>query len=289
MVDMAITGKYRIYENGSLVSEEENLLTTIGKREFLGIVAGTSPRISRLGLGIMGGTAAASDQTLFFPLVDTPVEFSVPLFGGASSRVVYKSRLVEGVSGVIYEIGCYNGPEINDPLLVSFGDDIDAPGTVPGLAGGSSANDVRIGPVSPLITTTDPFVVTGQMSAGSVLSTDTIALALKGSAASTVRIDLQDSVGKVAFCSYAFTGTSYQVVKKFVSEWTVDVGFDWKDIVSCTATRTGAASSIILDGLAVLAPLQSGQLLSHAVLGTPLVKRAGVRMDVEYELTMNLA
>ena len=293
-----MSGTYRVFEDGVLISETKNVLTAAGKAAILGIMAGTTPRISRLGLGIMptapgGFDPAVTDTTLNFPLVDTPVLFTIPLYGGASSKIVYKSRLDETVSGVIYEIGSYNGPEINEPLLVSFGD---ADTDVVGPAGGG-ANDVRIGPTSPQLTTTTALVITKAASAGSLLPTDQIALACKPSAAtaSVITIIITDANGSTATKTFTLAAnTSYQVIRNAVNTFGFVLAsgvttFDWDSISSVSAQRDAAANNIILDGLAVLSPLQAGELMSHAKYTTPLVKRAGVRMDIEYELTFNLA
>lgn len=286
---MTISGKYRFFEDGELVAEVDNVLTTAGKREILGMIAGTSGKIARLGLGVGNSAVSATDTTLTMPLVDVPVDFSVPLFGGASSKVVYKSRVDETISGVIYEIGCYNTPGGFRPLLINFGD---ADTDIAGPAGGNTSNDVRIGPTSPQITSTTPFTLVQQASAGDLLATDNIALAVKpaSAVASVLTVVLTDVNNVTASKTYTLAAnTNYQVVKHPVSAWTINTGFSWNDIASVSVTRDAAANNIILDGLSILAPGKSGTLLSHAVYGTGVVKRLGVRLDVEYELTFNLA
>jgi hypothetical protein len=288
MVDMTVTGRYRFLEEGNVVAEFDNVLTTAGKREILGMIAGTSTRITRLGLGVGDATPDAADKTLFMPLVDTPVDFSVPLFGGASSKIVFKSRLDETVAGVIYEIGCYNSPEINEPLIFNFGDGLT---DFAGPAGGG-VNDVRIGPTSPKIVDTTPLVVDKVASAGDLRSTDTIALACKPSttAASVLTVVIRDVNNNTATCAYTLPGgtTNYQVVNKAVSDFAFAGPFSWNDISRVTVTRDATANDIIMDGLSARSPLQAGILLSHAKYSAGVVKRFGVRMDVEYELTFNL-
>lgn len=288
---MTISGKYRIFEDGALVAEADNVLTTAGKKEILGMIAGTSDRISRMVLGVGDAAVSASDTTLHMPYVVTNVDFSVPLFGGASSKIVYKSRLDEGVSGVLWEIGCYNGNYTRNPFLLNWGDATADANNIAGPAGGVPGNEVRMGPTSPQLSTTTPFVISVDTAAGDLKLTDKIALGVKPSTATpcTVTVVLTDASNLTATAVYTTAAnTNYQVLSLAISSWSVQSGFDWNRISLASATKQNVANNIIIDGLSILSPTQAGTLLSHAKYTTGVVKRTGVRMDVEYELTFNL-
>jgi hypothetical protein len=287
MDDMSVTGIYRIYEDGILVAQTENLITTLGKKEILGILAGKSPLISRIGLGVGTTAAAVGDLALEFPLVDTPVEFVAPLFDGASSKIVYKSRLSEGVSGVINEIGCYNSTSTNS-LMADF--EPDSGGGV-GLAG-AGVEDIRVGRTAPLLDSGTPITTTNVFSPGDARLTDNIALAIKpvGATGGVVTVTLTDTSGKTALYAYTVASNSnYQILKQPLSAWTIQAGFDWFSLQSATAARTSGTNTYYVDGLATISTQRSGVLISRAIYPSAVVKKLGVRLDIEYELGINLA
>lgn len=293
MEDMTVTGKYRIYEDGVLVSEQENLLTTYGKREILKMIAGRASQISRIGVGVMGTAANVADLTLTMPLADADVNFITPIFNGATSKIVYKCRLPENVSGKIYELATYNSPEINEPVLTNFST-VDSPGvTIAGPLGGGSA-DIRMSSAGiNLSSGALTASITKPMSAGSLLSTDKIALAMSTATASVaMSVKFTDIDGKTATATFTTAAGGYQVVSRLASAFTIapsGATFDWSNISNVLVTHPGGGSTVTLDGLAVLSEQQSGSILSHAIYSTPVEKRLSVRYDIEYELTFNLA
>lgn len=296
---MQIKGTYRIYEDGEIVAEFDNLLTTYGKTQIPSMLAGTGNYVSNIIVGCDSTAAAVGQQTLLLPLATSPVVFSTPIYSGATSKVVYKARILEGISGVIKEIGTINSTGTAGALCAF--DDSEGITTssvnvtvVDGKAVNSASTaDVRIGGYGRLCPTNDYVISSQAINLSGILSADTIILGAYSTTtgASSVQIVFTDANGYTATGSFALpagTAGTYRTVAVAVSSFSLsNASFAWSSIVSTKATALTAGA--VVDGVSCRSTVLGGKLISRAVYGTEIVKRAASRMDVEYELGVNLA
>ena len=287
-----IYGKYRILIDGEIVAETNNVITTHGKREILNILSGRSNPPSTLAYGV-GETDPATwqggeNRTLEAPVGRVSVSFMTPIYDGtapANSKIVFKGRLSDDTWAEIHEIGLsgFQAPEAQ--LVTAFDGNENFSGDVPtpvetGHRIGTSAAGVTAGD-TPTLSREMPFV--------SAQGTDQIVLIgwCPTTTGGNVSLTLYDRNGNTAQAAFNGFTTTYGSVAVDVSGFSLTGSFNWDEVVSLDAAVTG--QDVNLDGLTIRSESLFGGLFSRAVYGTPVVKRPGARMDLEYELGIDLS
>lgn len=292
-------GTFRVYEDQKLVLEAENILTVYGREQIPRILCGKARGVIALSVG--GGTTAANvnDKWLAAPITVKPIVFSTPITYGTAGKVVYKARLDEAFGGVIYEMASTNdgaaAPGQIVQILQSDFVTITGGGSFvagPGAELGSALTNIRCSPSGASLPASGRLTSTFPVALGSALQSDNVLLTgyLGAATATTATLTFTDTSGLTASGTYSFANnTSYQMIQKPISGFTVGGGFDWGSIVKTDVVKDGTATVLIVDGVAVQSEVLGGRIMSRAVVGTPITKRVGSKMDVEYELNLTLS
>lgn len=116
-------GKYTFKQDGRVVAESENLITTAGKRVIIDYIAGYTQRIAGAILLGIGNTAASlSDKSLNFEVSRVPVDLASADY--SNNAVVFKGQVPAEQSFTVYETGIQTlyvtGQEFGSMMLLDF-------------------------------------------------------------------------------------------------------------------------------------------------------------------------
>lgn len=299
-------GTYRVYEDGKLIAEESNLITTAGKSIITQYLAGKIPSYAGA-IAIGSGTTAAadSDTSLAMEYTRLPIYASYANIG-ASYKIVHKAVFPENTAGYITEMGLW--PSLGNPvssltdqrMLVSsvtagvvwtetVATVISAAG-IASAAGGST--NIRIGTNSISFTANAAGTTPCNIDLSQYSPSDLIKVAFYAGSSSansfTVRLEVDSSNYYSKSISHG-SSTAYQINSSAISTWTA-TGAPTLGGIKTVRVTNGAGTVLYLDGIKV-DPISTFNpvynLVSRAVLGSPIVKRAGSRYDLEYEITVN--
>ena len=288
-------GTYRIYSEGELIAEQENLLTTEGKFAILRFLAEQGGTVAgAICVGVGTTAAAVTDKQLEFEVVRGDVNVVSPDY--TNTAIIYKADLPIEMRMDIREIGMWTskGEAENSGLILNFDQTSEA-----WSAGSWETTTRRIGPnalsvaasASGSTTTnlTDIFFSIDGMS-----PSDTFALSYNVANAFTSSIQVRFMTDASNYYSYtiAAPGAGYRVSRFSKSQLTKTGNPTDITQVSIINTATaGGTSTVILDGLRT----DDGDyndpgsvLLSRAILGSPIEKPAGVPFEIEYTLDVTL-
>jgi hypothetical protein len=290
-------GTFRVFEDGNLVAQFDNTLTTFGRSEILKIITGHAPGISTLIVGGESTGATQNDKTLNLPIAAERVVFSTPV---GISKIVYKARLNETVGCIIHEMAASNSSDARATKLVNIVPDpalalYDA--TTVFVAGEGADPKVRVSPTAVELDVTsandDYYTYNLPVSLAGALDSDTIALSGYNSGAGTAAFTIRftDATGKTATkTAVNIAATTYTVSSFAISSMTFDSGFDRGNIVKTEIIRTDAVAILSrIDGLVLRSETAGGKIISRAVTGTGIAKKRGSKMDIEYEIPVTFA
>lgn len=290
-----MTGKYRFIQDGKLIGEVENLLTTEGKFAILRYLAEQSQSIAgSIVIGVSTTAAAAADTLIGFEADRGDIVIVSPDY--VNQAVVYKAVFptVERVD--IREIGLWTSRgagSINGTVL-KFESSLEA-----WTVGTWDTATARMGDNGLSVAATASTTVTSvldnlSMDITTMAANDTFALAYNVANAFTSAIKIRLMTDDTNYFEFNIaTPTAGYKVTRFTKSQLTKTGTPTtinKISVLNTATA-GGTSTVIFDGLRT----DSGDfsnpdalLLSHAVLGSPIVKPAGVPFEIEYVLDVTL-
>lgn len=295
-------GIYRFYQENRLIGEQENLLTTEGKRLILRYLAGQSPNLGgAIGLGVSATAATVDDFTLGFEVQRIPVGLRNADY--TNNIVIFKGTIEQDITFNIYEAGLWSSVanvlsgQFDSKLITTFDTDVEAwtNVTVDTTANRTSESSVRIDAGSSA--TTESRLST-ELDLSGYSSNDTFLLAFSkaNNNIASITMVFQDTVSGGSLeltktVSALPVGYNILSFKKgdFVSSGTIS----WStiDVIGFDVTATASAGYVILDGLRVEdvdTPNQDFILVSHAILVSPLEKTNIAPMDVEYALEFNV-
>lgn len=289
-------GTYRIYENGKLIAEQDNLITTEGKRAILRYLAGHSGAIARsLCVGTSNVAANVADTKLGFEVARANISVFSPDY--LTQRVVYKTTLPTNSAFAIYEIGALSGDENDNSgsLIMSF-DSLAEPWTnvtfVPDTnrIGG---DDARVS-AAVSATTTAALTELG-LDFSKYRDSDKFTLAYEpGANVASIKVRFLTSTGNFYEYTIPTVTAGYKVATWNKSAMTATGAPAWNNIISAeisvTATAGGAATADF-DGLRMDVTADTAfdnVLISRTVLGAPVVKLAATQMDIEYALDVTI-
>lgn len=289
-------GKYRLYQDGQLVGEVENLLTTEGKLAILRYLAQQSQSIAgAIVLGVGTTAAAVTDKLLTYEAERGEITVVSPDF--VNQAVIYKAVMPTTERLDIREIGLWTSPALNQmDTLLWFESDLE-----PWTVGTWDTTTRRIGDDALTLTaaasaTTSSVLSSILLDISTMNAADSFALAYNVGSAFTSNIKVQLMTDDTNYYQYQInTPAAGYNVTRFTKSQLTTTGTPSpsainKVTISTTAT-SGGSSTVIFDGLR----RDSGDfnnpdslLLSHAVLGTPIIKPAGVPFEIEYVLDVTL-
>lgn len=304
-------GFYRVYENGNLVAEEKNLITTAGRRVIADYLAGIVPNwCGALAVGVGSTGAAITDTRLEFEAARGTVKSRTVSYGAGvinDHLVVAKATLDNDISGRFYEMGVFSADR--NGALGSTGSTA--------ISTGDSTEEWQIFDGSVWIdTTTAPNTVNSRNARNGIvmdsadglsyrlnnLSLDLSAFApadyfvfakmiLTGSLSTlAVRFHSDDSsYYSVSSSSSAFlNATGYKTLVWQKADFSATGTPDWSRITYIEFVFTGTASFMI-DGIRVEERdvINSDYaLVSRSILSVPIEKTAGSIMEIEYYLDL---
>lgn len=289
-------GKYTFKENGKVVGEGYNLITTAGKKAIIDYMAGYNQRIVDAILVGIGATAATvSDKSLAFEVGRSQVSLASADY--ANNAVVFKGQLPAQLECIIYEAGVRsvfsNGNQFDSQLLLDF----NADNTF--SAGTLVATNSRIGSALQVTaaasTTTTSTISNVYYDLSGYGPTDQFTFVYRANNAfvSTVVLRFKTDATNYYAVSISAPASGVYTINSFNKSAAVANGSpDWSNITSVdiavTATAGGTAS-IDFDGLRIEdrdSAREDDVLVSRSVLGSPVTKTLGVPLDIEYTLTL---
>lgn len=293
-------GRYRVFKNGLLVAEQDNLITTSGRTIILRYLAGNIGSFAgALAAGTSATAANLADTKLGFEFMRGEINVSAPLV--ASNTVVFKASMPLNSSGKVYELGLYpyitqSNAEYAGSLFIGFD-----PVTETLSGGGVNTTNYRIGAESysltaPLSSTATAVSSLIRGNFGAYGPTDTFSLAYFLNDANTASIRVRLLVDSGNYYTYTITtgSTAGYFVSDFAkSAFTATGAPAWDNISSAEfmiTARAAGATTVQLDGMRVndVDVYPEYALVSRTVLATPITKATGEQMDMEYSIGFNI-
>lgn len=297
-----MNGTYRFYQDGRLLRESKNLLTTEGKRAILRFLAGRGGSIgSSIALGTGVTPATVNDSRLTFEADRVTIDVISVLYN--DSLIVFKGTIPQEIEYSIYEAGVFNmpsNPVVSDnPRIIATFDDTDeswSNGTIVVSNARAGTTTLRLQPnASGTLEAVAPIVA--DFSGFTVDDNFTVAITKGNTNASSIILKFKDLAGNQFALTKSISALAlgYNVVTFRKGDFVATGAIDWSNIsymtVSATATSGGQAD-VYFDAVRVEdddAITGDYALLSRSVLQTPLIKSAEAPMDVEYALELNFA
>lgn len=295
-------GIYRFYQNGELIAEEPNLITTEGQRLILRYLAGQSPSLgAAIGAGVSAVAATVNDTFLGFEVERIKVALRNADY--TTSKVIFKGTIEQDVVMNIYEMGLWSSGsnvlsgEFDSRLITTFDLELEEWSNVVAdtTANRTSADSAKVSATSS--STTQPRLdVELDLSGYSANDTFLLAFSKPDNNITTIKLVFEDVIGGGnAILSKTITAlpTGYNILQFRKGDFTITGTFSWGTVtrMGFDVTAGGTGSYVILDGLRVEdldTPNQDFVLVSHAILGSPIQKTNVAPMDVEYALDFDI-
>jgi hypothetical protein len=297
-----LRGIYRFYQNGELIAEKPNLITTEGRRLILRYLAGQSPSLGAvIAAGVSETAATLDDFYLGFEVERIPVNLKSADY--TNNLVIFKGTIDQSVVMNIYEMGLWSASENNlntefgSRLITTFDLELEEWSDVVAdtTANRTSADSAKVS--AAISSTTSPRLdVDMDLSGYSVNDTFLLAFSKTNNNISTINLVFEDvltggSAELVKTVSSLPTGYNILAFRK--GDFVISGTFNWDAItrMGFDVTAGGTAGFVILDGLRIEdtdTPNQDFILVSHAILGSPISKTDVAPMDVEYALEFDV-
>lgn len=297
-------GTYRFYQEGILLGEHKNLVTTEGAQIVQKYLTG---QIGGFGNSIAIGTAenapAVTDDRLGFEVSRSDVTLKTVDFN--ANAIVFKTTIPADVECTIKEVGLWNlltnisGGKFGSKILSDFANPF-----VTWSNSTTTASNIRVGTSGIIVAPSANSTV--KTSAGAVLDLsgysidDEFSLAFykPDNNVSSVSIEFSNSTTGGKFVSSTTTVSSlavgYNVVTVTKGDFTASgtIAWDSIDTISVNVTAGATGGNITLDGVLVEISDRRGPgdaLISRTVLGTPIIKTNIMPMEIEYSLQAGIA
>lgn len=290
-------GTYRFYQNGELIAERTNLITTDGKRAILRYLAGHSGGFVRsLAVGTGTTAAALGDTKLQFEVARADVSVISPDY--IAQTLVFKATLEQSMELAIWEIGALSVAQSEEygKMLLTFDSDIE-----PWSAGAFQTDTSRIGGDALRVTASASATVTSSLSdlfleTSDYLDVDKFSLAYIPQDANLNSLKIRLKTDASNYFEYTFTGLTagYKIESWTKAQMTKTGSPSWDNIISADLivnAKSGGATSVDFDGLRIDASVVDNPdyaLVSRTVLGSPVVKTGESQMDIEYTLDVTI-
>lgn len=308
-----IKGTYIYYEDGKEVYRSSNVITQFGKRFITNFIAGNIANAGKdIAVGIDSTAATNLDTRLGFEFYRVPVLLSSTdiqtVDGTTTYSVVYKTTLPQDVSGIISEVGIYPSTRISlnnydSKFITDFDNILDWVSYSGFNPTSSTAGESKIG---------DNVLVMDSNGTSLEEYNSYITLDLSGySLNDSIRVayykydDNLDTLGlefyhtAVDYYSVDFTppaGTGYFISDPitlgtlFASSTNQADASQISKLGVVVTPKAGLETSIGLDAIRIndedtFDPIFG--LISRSILSTPLNKKAGRQVDIEYKLDLS--
>lgn len=288
-------GLYNIYQDGLLVSQHRNIITTQGKNRVRQILAGKATGFaSSILVGVGSTTPTVNDTVLNFAVEGATILNT--MVDDVNNKIFFKTSLPVDNQYKIYELGCFaaDGNTAKqyqqNSLMITFGELT----TWTDSSGTHSLNstNTRVGASSIRYSLLAAGV--GRGSTPFQIGIDQlppytefkVAYFANNIANLKVRFKTTDSdyyEGTIV----PGTNNAYNISSVLKSNFVATGTPSWSTItiVEVQATATGSAGTIDLDSIRYdVSTTADSLLLSRALPASPVIKPAGSTMDIEYLL-----
>lgn len=286
---------YRIYQDGLLVNESKNIITTQGKNRIRQILAGSATGFaSSIMVGIGTTTPNVNDTSLDFAVEGATILNT--MVDDVSNKVYFKTSLPVDKQYKIYELGCYAASAATakqyqqSSLVISFGELtswVDSSGT----HSLNSAN-TRLGSSSIRYSLASAAVGRGstpfQIDLDQLPSYAKFKIAYFSNNIANIKIRFKSADLDYYEASIVpGTNNAYNISEVLKQDFVSTGVPTWSNItaIEIESTATGVAGTIDLDAIRYdVSTTADSLLLSRALSASPVLKPAGSTMDVEYLL-----
>lgn len=297
-----MNGIYRVYEDGILIAEQKNKLTVLGRANALKAMLGSAQSFaSSMGIGVDGSENSSGnfhDKTdLGFNVGKYPVISSSLGNTATYDALVYTARITDQSRYNITELGLFanrvlSGFENENQVIFDFedGDPFTLTNSAAWYSIIASPPVFRIGNSCLNMPTSSSLAVwnSSVINLSNVAPYDDFCLAANFGANTNLTIKFESSSSNYATYTFIPGGTGYKVLSVSKLSGTFVGNIDWSNINKITITPGG---QVYLDGLRIKkyrTPDSTEGLVSRAKLTTPIEKKFGSIIDIQYLLEVML-
>lgn len=299
---MSISGVYSFYQDGKLIREEKNLITTEGKRLILRVLAEQASSIGQaIGLGVGNAAAVVGDTRLKWEIERSAI--AIKNVDYTNSRVIMKTTLPQNSIYTIYEIGLwsqftnnFNSDNISR-VLTTFESAFETwtNTTLDATQSRTSPDSAKVDAAisSTTISTLNTDI---DLSGYGPLDQFNIAFYKANNNVTTLALKFDSATGS---WEKSVTGINalpvgYNIVTINKGDFVATGTPDWSAInkMNVKVTAGATAGYLILDGIRIeegSTPNPAYSLVSRSVLASPLAKTDSSPMDIEYAIKFDVA
>lgn len=292
-------GTYRFYQEGELVGEAENLITTAGKSHIIKYLAGYVESISQgLAVGLGNTAAVVGDTSLAFEWTRVPIDLVSA--DHINTAIIFKGSIPNELSGSIYEMGLWSdfdsGNTYASRSILGFDSvsELWSTGTWSTTTQRIGIDNLRLAPALSTTQTSSLQSLFLDLSGYSNIDEFRLAYNVNSAFVSTAKIIFYTDVSN--YYTYTITTpTAGYKITAFTKANCVTTGIpSWANITSIDVQVTstaGGSGSIDFDGLRIEDKDLNSEiyvLVSRAVPASPIVKLPGLPLDFEYTLDVTL-
>jgi hypothetical protein len=308
-----MNGTYRIYDNGHLLAEIPNVITNDGKRLITRYLAKNNGGwAGAMVVGSGRSVPAATDATLNFEYARFPVYYSYGFYDdvAVAYKIIFKAIMPETFAGAIEEIGLYStlqtGPtysgefslfdNLSDWTQTTFAaNDVVEQPSIASIASGAESR-IKTGTIGYKVIDTKVgnfYRDFSMVDFNAYAATDGFALAYGLGTSATIQIRFEKDASNYYYKDVT-GGTSSDYNIYTFARPTLKVGtVAWSEVVGIRIVISANSGGVWLDGLRPVVINNYNEdygLVSRARSATEdtLLKRAGSRLDLEYEVTLAL-
>ena len=295
-------GFYKFYQNGELIHEGENLITTNGKVAIQRYLAGISGHFGRsIRLGIGATAAAVGDTALEFEVANTPVYLVSPDF--TNTALIFKGRLDAGPPLNIYEIGLSSAQQDNS---LGYGSRVifqfeqneawSTPTNVVWTTGSARFGSDWLRFQQPASQSATSTLTDLALDFSGYSDNDIFKLAYNPQTSFTSSIVLKFATDASNYYTYTINTPSigFKVAQFTKANFVATGSPSWANITSASITVTstgGGGGQTDFEGLRIDDKdtyVESEILVSRYVPAAPVAKISGQPLDIEYTLDLTL-
>lgn len=301
-----IKGHYKIYIDGELVSESENLITNFGKQLILKFLANNvTSYAGALAVGISAKNTSPSDYVLDYELFRIPIVYKTVNL--STSSIKFKGTAGSSYAGKVYEIGLF--PSVDNAMSGAyqtrtiFGFDSDE-NWINVAARDTTNTRVGTSAITMTATTSSSYTITNPnttINLSGYSGTDVFKLAFitydtycSKIAVKFTNADGADIVGEFVPAAHtAGAGNPQYQIISLTKNMLSNQNANWTNIISSEVIHYAGAgtSTVSVDGLKIVDADNLNPefgMVSRSVLPGPVTKTITQTIDIEYSLEVPL-
>jgi hypothetical protein len=306
-------GFYKIYKGDTLVCQQDNALTTVGRSLILKSLLGLIPSVGgSIAIGVHNKSNPPLNEnklidlnTMEFSIAESPVQLATLNRTDNVDALVFKTTINDPLKYTIYEVGLY--PESIQDQIIQFSDlllfngesddgwtegSVELSSKTEGsrmISGNLETAEYRIGNEAVFIESgSTVFSTTFFKNFTSFSDKDLLKLAVDPVLSSgTLVIKFEKDSSNYYSKSFTINSGNYQILSCTKDEILPTGTLSWDNINTVSITMTG--TGLVLDGIKFddtdNVDVNYG-LISRTALSTPIQKSAGEPITIEYYLVL---